>query len=152
VELPLLIDHSISPTQDALQHREAIDLTGMHVLLVEDNELNLEIAQELLTDEGVAVTTAMNGQEAVDIFCASPPGTFQVILMDVMMPVMNGYEATGAIRASAHPDAASVPIIAMTANAYEEDVHRALDAGMNAHIAKPINVDHFLSLLAQYRT
>jgi signal transduction histidine kinase len=152
VELPLLIDHSISPTQDALQHREAIDLTGMHVLLVEDNELNLEIAQELLTDEGAVVTTAMNGRAAVNIFLASPPGTFQVILMDVMMPVMNGYEATGAIRASAHPDAASVPILAMTANAYEEDVRRALNAGMNAHIAKPINVDHFLSLLAQYRT
>jgi signal transduction histidine kinase/ActR/RegA family two-component response regulator len=126
-------------------------LAGMKVLVVEDNELNLEIAQEVLSEEGITVTTAGNGREALDIFAASPEGTFDAILMDVMMPVMNGYEATRAIRLSAHPQARTVPIIAMTANAYVEDVQAALESGMNDHVAKPIDVERLFSVLAACR-
>jgi signal transduction histidine kinase/ActR/RegA family two-component response regulator len=127
------------------------DVKGMNILLVEDNMLNMEIAEEILEDEGVTVATAENGQIAVDEFNDSEPGTFDAILMDIMMPVMNGYEATRAIRASSHPDAKVVPIIAMSANAYAEDVQEALASGMNAHVAKPINIPLLLSTLNRYR-
>jgi signal transduction histidine kinase/ActR/RegA family two-component response regulator len=128
------------------------NISGMRVLLVEDNMLNMEIAQEILEDEGVTVTTAENGQIALDIFTKSEQGTFDVILMDIMMPVLNGFEATKAIRASSHPEAGTIPIIAMTANAYAEDVQSALEAGMNAHIAKPINIPLLVSVLSQYNS
>jgi signal transduction histidine kinase/ActR/RegA family two-component response regulator len=127
------------------------DVKGMNILLVEDNMLNMEIAEEILEDEGVTVATAENGQIAVDEFNDSEPGTFDAILMDIMMPVMNGYEATRAIRASSHPDAKVIPIIAMSANAYAEDVQEALASGMNAHVAKPINIPLLLSTLNRYR-
>jgi CheY-like chemotaxis protein len=127
------------------------NVSGMKVLLVEDNMLNMEIAEEILEDEGVIVDTAENGQIAVNEFEASVPGTYDAILMDIMMPVMNGFEATKAIRASSHLDAKKIPIIAMTANAYAEDVHAALDAGMNAHIAKPINIPLLLATLNRYK-
>jgi signal transduction histidine kinase len=130
---------------------EQINLKGMRVLVVEDNELNMEIAQELLEDEGVTVSTAENGQLAVDTFLNAPAGSFDAILMDVMMPVMDGHQATRAIRTSNHPEAQSIPIIAMTANAYEEDVKAALDCGMNAHVAKPIDLDRLYSVLYFYR-
>jgi CheY-like chemotaxis protein len=123
----------------------------MKVLLVEDNELNIEIAQELLEDEGIVVTTAENGQIAVDTFTQAPPQTFDAILMDVMMPVMNGLDATRNIRASNHPEAKTIPIIAMTANAYVEDVNASLAAGMNEHVAKPIDFDRLFSVLNKYR-
>jgi CheY-like chemotaxis protein len=123
----------------------------MRVLLVEDNELNMEIAQELLEDEGIQVTTAENGQLAVDAFTQSPAKTFDAILMDVMMPVMNGLDATRAIRASGRPDARTIPIIAMTANAYAEDITSSLEAGMDEHIAKPIDFDRLFAVLNQYR-
>jgi signal transduction histidine kinase len=127
------------------------DVAGMKILLVEDNMLNMEIAEEILEDEDVIVDTAENGQIAVNEFNDSKPGTYDAILMDIMMPVMNGYEATKAIRASEHPDAKTIPIIAMTANAYAEDVQAALASGMNAHIAKPINIPLLLSTLNRYR-
>jgi CheY-like chemotaxis protein len=130
---------------------DEISVKGMRVLLVEDNELNIEIAQELLEDEEVQVTTAENGQIAVDTFTQAPPDTFDAILMDVMMPVMNGLDATRAIRASNHPEAKTIPIIAMTANAYAEDVSASLAAGMNEHIAKPIDFDRLFTVLNQYR-
>jgi CheY-like chemotaxis protein len=130
---------------------EEVSIKGMRVLLVEDNELNIEIAQELLEDEDVVVTTAENGQIAVDTFTQAPPGTFDAILMDVMMPVMNGLDATRTIRASDHPEAKTIPIIAMTANAYAEDVSACLTAGMNEHIAKPIDFDRLFNVLNQYR-
>jgi CheY-like chemotaxis protein len=120
------------------------------VLLVEDNELNMEIAEEILQDEGVLVTKAVDGQEAVDKFVKSAKGTFDIILMDIMMPVMNGLDATRAIRSSNHAEASTIPIVAMTANAYKEDVQSAMEAGMNAHIAKPINVGVFLSVVEKY--
>jgi CheY-like chemotaxis protein len=130
---------------------EEVHLNGMKALLVEDNELNMEIAEEILEDEGLIITEAENGQIAVDKFAASEPGDFDVILMDVMMPVMNGYEATKAIRHLNRPDAETIPIIAMTANAYKEDVEQAMEAGMNAHIAKPVKVELLLSVLEHYR-
>jgi CheY-like chemotaxis protein len=104
-----------------------------------------------LEDEGIEVTTAENGQIAVDTFTQNPPNTFDAILMDVMMPVMNGLDATRNIRASNHPEAKTIPIIAMTANAYVEDVNASLAAGMNEHIAKPIDFDRLFSVLNQYR-
>jgi signal transduction histidine kinase/CheY-like chemotaxis protein len=125
-------------------------LKGLRVLLVEDNELNMEIAVEILEDEEVVVTTAEDGQYAVEEFEKSPPGSFDMILMDIMMPRMNGYEATRAIRASEHPDAKKVPIIAMSANAYAEDVAEALNSGMNAHVPKPIDVHRLFEVMYQY--
>jgi signal transduction histidine kinase/ActR/RegA family two-component response regulator len=127
-----------------------VNFDGMKVLLVEDNELNLEIAQEILTDKGLQVTTALDGLQAVETFMSSKPGTFDAILMDIMMPHMNGYEATRAIRTSSHEEAQSIPIIAMTANAYAEDVAKAIESGMNAHISKPIDMNHLFSVLGQY--
>jgi signal transduction histidine kinase len=125
-------------------------LKGLKVLLVEDNELNMEIAVEILEDEEVVVSTACDGQEAVEVFEGAPEGSFDMILMDIMMPRMNGYEATRAIRASGHPDAKKVPIVAMSANAYAEDVAEALSSGMNAHVAKPIDVHHLFEVMSQY--
>lgn len=119
----------------------SLDLNGMHFLLAEDNELNSEIITELLKAEGADCDLAENGKLAVEQFEASPVNTYDAVLMDVMMPVMNGYEATKAIRASKHPEALTIPIVAMTANAFVKDVQDALDAGMNAHIAKPINME-----------
>jgi signal transduction histidine kinase/CheY-like chemotaxis protein len=124
-------------------------LEGMKILLVEDNELNMEIAEEILSDEGIEVTEAVDGKDAYDKFVASEPGDYDAILMDVMMPIMNGYESTSAIRASDHPMASSIPIIAMTANAYKEDVEKAFASGMNAHVAKPIDIDRLLKILGQ---
>jgi CheY-like chemotaxis protein len=127
-------------------------LQGMKVLLVEDNELNMEIAEVILSEQGILVTKAVNGKEAVDKFAASKPGDFDAVLMDVMMPVMNGYDATRAIRNLEHPMAKTIPIIAMTANAYREDVEMAMEAGMNEHIAKPINIQLLLTVLDKYST
>ena len=118
-----------------------LDLGGLHFLLAEDNALNAEIVIELLKSEGAVCDVEPNGKLVVEHFLASKPGTYDAVLMDVMMPVMNGYEATKAIRASQHPEALTIPIVAMTANAFVKDVQDALDAGMNAHVAKPINMD-----------
>ena len=129
---------------DADKREEQKDLSeksikGLHILLAEDNELNMEIAKFILQNEGVVVTKAWNGQEAVELFRKSEPGEFDVILMDIMMPVMNGYEAAKMIRSLDREDAKVIPIIAMTANAFTEDRLRAKEAGMNEHIAKPVD-------------
>lgn len=123
-------------------------LRGRHVLLVEDNELNREIAEEILKMWGVSFTCAENGQIAVDIFTASAPGTFDAILMDIQMPVLDGYAATAAIRVSDSPESRTIPIIAMTANAFHEDVVSALAAGMNNHISKPIDPERLYQVLS----
>ena len=115
-------------------------IKGLHILLAEDNELNMEIAEFMLQNEGADVTKAWNGQEAVEVFKKSEPGEFDVILMDIMMPVMNGYEATKMIRSLDREDAKAIPIIAMTANAFTEDRLRAKEAGMDEHISKPVDV------------
>jgi CheY-like chemotaxis protein len=130
---------------------EDVDLQGMKVLLVEDNELNREIAQELLEDKGVLVTAAENGKIAVEIFERSEPGTFDLILMDIVMPVMNGLTAARTIRESGKADAKTIPILAMTANAYEEDIRQTQAAGMNKHISKPIEAKKLYSELARFR-
>ena len=122
----------------------------MHILLVEDNELNAEIAETLLSDRGITVTLAGDGKQAVQTFEESAPDTFDAILMDLMMPVMDGYSAAKAIRELDRPDAASIPIIAMTANAFDEDVKRCRDAGMNAHLSKPIDMNKLFEVLAKY--
>ena len=122
-------------------------LKGLHILLVEDNELNMEIAELMFRNEGAVVTKAWNGQEAVEIFKKSRPGEIDVILMDIMMPVMNGYEATKIIRSMGREDAKVIPIIAMTANAFTEDRLRAKEAGMNEHIAKPVDANKLVKVI-----
>ncbi len=128
----------------------AYDFRGKRILLVEDNVINQEIAMVLLNDVGLLVDCAQDGQEAVEIFISTPPATYSLILMDVQMPRMNGYEATRAIRSSKHPGAGIIPILAMTANAFNEDVALAKEAGMNGHLSKPIDVDVLYSTIAQY--
>jgi len=120
-------------------HRAAYDFTGLRLLLVDDNELNMEIAQELLQEAGFLVETAENGQVAVDMVRTSAPGHYAAVLMDIQMPVMDGYQASRTIRALADPALAKIPIIALTANAFDEDKREALSNGMNAHIAKPLD-------------
>ena len=120
---------------------EKYNIRGLHLLAAEDNELNAEIVEMLLTDDGAKVTVAKNGRQAVEYFESNPPGTFDAILMDVMMPVMDGIAATKAIRAMDRADAKTIPIIAMTANAFEEDAKRCLAAGMTAHLAKPFQIE-----------
>lgn len=124
-------------------------LEGRRILVVEDNELNAEIASTLLGQAGVEVDLAGDGQQAVDRFCAQPAGTYDAILMDIQMPVMDGYEATGYIRRSGKADAATVPIVAMSANAFSEDVAKSLDAGMNMHLSKPIDIKKVLCALSE---
>ena len=131
---------------------EAFSLEGLRVLAAEDNELNAEILMELLDTEGVICEVAPNGQAALERFLHSTPGEFDMIFMDVQMPVMNGYEATAAIRASGHPGADTIPIIAMTANAFEEDVQAALASGMSAHTAKPIDMERLKAVVARFWT
>ena len=137
------------PRRNSKKKEEKPDLSGKSVLLVEDNELNLEIAKMLLEDEKLVVTTAENGKEAVDIVSQSVPGRFDFIFMDIMMPVMDGLEATRQIRTLNRMDTKEIPIIAMTANAFQDDVRDCIDAGMNGHIAKPIQVDKLLSMLKE---
>lgn len=149
VELPLELTEEMQ-TEEAAEAEEKKDLTGVHVLVVEDNELNAEIAMALLEEMGMVVTRAADGQEAVETFAGAPAGTFDVILMDIMMPRMNGYEATRAIRGMAgRPDGQTIPIIAMTANAFAEDVQASMEAGMNAHLAKPIDLEKLTQTIAK---
>lgn len=130
---------------------QSADITGMRVLLAEDNELNMEIAETFLTDAGVQITKAYNGKEEVERYLEQPAGTFDAILTDLMMPVMDGYEAARAIRSSGRADAESIPIIALTANAFLEDAERVKREGMNEHLPKPLDVGKMLSVLAKYR-
>ena len=127
-----------------------IDLSGRRILLAEDNELNWEVAKELLSDLGVELDWAEDGRICLDKFQKSPEGYYDIILMDIRMPHMTGYEATQAIRGLAHPDALSVPIIAMSADAFSDDIQHCLQCGMNAHIAKPIDVIELTRLLKRY--
>lgn len=126
-----------------------LDFGGLRILLAEDNDLNWEIAEDILTDVGFEVEWAENGQICVDKFKQSEPGYYDAVLMDIRMPVMNGYDAAKAIRALDRPDA-RLPIIAMTADAFSEDIQRCLECGMNEHVAKPIDIDKLMKLLKRY--
>ena len=151
VEIPLLIaEYALTEKKEKL--RKDIDLHGLHILLAEDNDLNAEIAIALLEEKGMAVTRTVNGKSALTQFCNNAPGTFDLILMDIMMPEMNGYETTKAIRNLPNrPDGKEIPIIAMTANAFAEDVQAALNAGMNDHVAKPIDMSILISVITKYK-
>ena len=125
------------------------DLSGKRLLLAEDNELNREIATEFLKTTGAAIDAAVNGEEAVRLFARSAPHTYAAVFMDVQMPIMDGHQATRAIRALPRSDAGAVPIIAMTANAFAEDIAAALEAGMNRHLGKPIDMGLLLRTLRE---
>ena len=149
VELPLELTDESNVQKQGYSNTN-VDLTGVKILLAEDNDLNAEIAMVQLEELGIRVTRAADGKEAVKTFAENPPGTFDLIFMDIMMPEMNGYEATETIRSmNNRPDCLSIPIIAMTANAFAEDVQASLDAGMNGHIAKPIVIDEVIKAIAQ---
>lgn len=136
---PLLSSETQGEDTDNATDENVLD--GLLFLVAEDIELNAEIMSEMLAIEGAKCEFAVNGKEAVEIFTKSEPGHYDMILMDVQMPVMNGYDATRQIRASDHPEAKTIPIVAMTANAFAEDVQNALDAGMNGHLSKPVDMD-----------
>ncbi len=151
VQIPLDIDKNPQAKERASKQAYSCSLAGMNVLLAEDNELNAEIAQALLESEGIVVTRAADGNKAVDLYVSRPAGSFDAILMDIMMPGMDGYEATRAIRLSEKADAADIPIIALTANAFNEDAKAAHDAGMNAHLPKPLDFNKLKNILARIK-
>lgn len=151
VQIPLDIDKTPQARERADGQANSCSLAGMNVLLAEDNELNAEIAQTLLESEGIVVTRAADGNETVDLYVGRPAGSFDAILMDIMMPGMDGYEATRAIRLSEKADAADIPIIALTANAFAEDAQAAHDAGMNAHLPKPLDFNKLKNMLARIK-
>ena len=146
IRLPFKIDLDVDIREEQADVSEK-SIKGLHILLAEDNELNMEIAEFMFQNEGTEVTKAWNGHEAVEIFEKSRPGEFDVVLMDIMMPVMNGYEATKMIRSLDREDAKVIPIIAMTANAFTEDRLRAKEAGMNEHIAKPVDAKLLVKII-----
>lgn len=149
ITIPFEIASAPVKLPEAAQEKR-YSIRGLHLLLAEDNALNAEIAERLLTDEGAHITVVSDGKQAADLFQSSPVGAFDAILMDMMMPVMDGLAATKTIRAMQRPDAAKIPIIAMTANAFDEDAKRCLAAGMNAHLAKPLEIRRVVAAVAQY--
>ena len=134
-------------SEDTIESSAIHTIKGKRILLVEDNELNAEIAKTVLEDVGALITRAENGQQALELFKEKPAGTFDVILMDLMMPVMDGYTATKKIRSLEHSDAKTIPIIAMTANAFQEDAEKCIAVGMNAHLAKPLNIEKMMTTI-----
>ena len=146
IRVPFKIDLDVDIREEQADVSEK-SIKGLHILLAEDNELNMEIAEFMFQNEGTEVTKAWNGQEVVEIFEKSSPSEFDAILMDIMMPIMNGYEATKMIRSLDREDAKVIPIIAMTANAFTEDRLRAKEAGMNEHIAKPVDANLLVKII-----
>lgn len=150
VTIPMKWDTETETTAEKDSAGLRVNLEGMKVLLVEDNEMNREIAEEILFENGMLIETAADGDIAVDMVRNATPGQYDLILMDVQMPRMNGYEATRAIRALEDSEKASLPIIAMTANAFEEDRMNAMAAGMNEHLAKPIDIAKLMNTLVRF--
>lgn len=144
-----VLPYDVAPKQPVRTAAGTANRDGWRILMAEDNDLNREIARELLQMEGVNVEEAVNGKDAVERFAASAPGYYDAILMDIQMPVMNGYDAAAAIRQSGRGDAATIPIIALTANAFTDDIYRARKAGMNMHLPKPLNVGKLLEALEE---
>lgn len=149
VKLPFLIDKEAGKAEETVEEAK-VTLKGVHILLVEDNELNMEISDFIVTEEGAVVTKAWNGKEAVETFANAPEGCFDVILMDVMMPVMDGCEAAKEIRNLPRKDAKEIPIIAMTANAFIDDKIRTREVGMNEHLSKPLAPDLVVKTIAKF--
>ena len=150
VEIPLeLPEQVIQSEQKQPLHR---DLTGVHVLMAEDNDLNAELATIMLEDAGMTVTRASDGKEVVNLFKNHPRDTYDLILMDIMMPNMDGHQAAKAIRALGieRSDAVTIPIIALSANAFIDDIQESLDSGMNDHISKPINMEELIDTITKY--
>ena len=150
VEIPLELPEQVIPSEQK-QHLHR-DLTGIHVLMAEDNDLNAELATIILEDAGMIVTRASDGKEVVDLFKNQPRGTYDLILMDIMMPNMDGHQAAKAIRALGieRSDAVTIPIIALSANAFIDDIQESLDSGMNDHISKPINTEELIDTITKY--
>ena len=155
LKLKLAEEKDVTNVQlETIEHMEeaqaetVVDFIGKRLLLVEDNMVNMEIANMILQDNGFAVETAENGKIALDMVSSSEPGYYDAVLMDIQMPIMDGYEATREIRALSNKDLANIPILAMTANAFKEDERAVMEAGMQAHIAKPVDVDQLLKTLA----
>lgn len=150
VEIPLELPEQVIPSEQK-QHLHR-DLTGIHVLMAEDNDLNAELATIMLEDAGMIVTRASDGKEVVDLFKNNPRGTYDLILMDIMMPNMDGHQAAKAIRALGieRSDAVTIPIIALSANAFIDDIQESLDSGMNDHISKPINIEELIDTITKY--
>ncbi len=149
VDFPVVDEPDAVETEQSTASKREIDFSKVKLLLVEDNEVNREIASLILTEFGFGLDTAVNGQDAVNKVAASKPGDFDAVLMDIQMPVMNGYEATKHIRELPNPKLAQIPIIAMTANAFSEDVQAAKDAGMDSHIAKPLDIQKMIETLTE---
>ena len=149
ITLPFLIDKAAGRAEKTTEEAEA-SIRGVRILLVEDNELNMEISEFIIAEKGAVVTKAWNGKEAVETFANAPEGAFDVILMDVMMPVMDGCKAAKEIRALPRKDAKAIPIIAMTANAFTEDKIRTREAGMNEHLSKPLAPDLVVKTIAKF--
>ena len=148
----ITIPFEIASAPDDIHNDEEtsnIDISNLNLLLVEDNELNCEIAEMMLKDQGTKVTVAYDGKQAVDLFAESPEGKFDAILMDIMMPVMYGLTASKEIRALNRADAKEIPIIAVTAYAFKEDADKCFEAGMNAHVSKPLDMQHLQSILIE---
>lgn len=149
VEIPFEIAEEKDVVVERMESDQA-SIEGVKILIAEDNELNMEIATELLKERGAVITQVTNGKEAVEMFADNPPGTFDVILMDIMMPVLNGLEATKAIRVLERKDAMEIPIIALTANAFFDDIQKSREAGMNAHLAKPFDIEKMIQTIAGF--
>ena len=148
VQLPFLISTDMKQVES---QENDVSIEGMRILLAEDNELNMEIAEFLLTNAGAEIIKASNGKEAVEAFKKSGIGEIDVILMDIMMPVMNGLEATREIRTMNRGDASAVVIVAMTANAFREDKSKALEAGMDEYLTKPLESEKLIRALSRYK-
>ena len=151
IVLPIRVDEEQSEPPSDDDRNTSDNISGMCVLLVEDNEINCEIVEFILKDAGAGVVTANDGKAAVDTFAASQEGTFDCVLMDLMMPVMSGYEASRVIRSLEREDAKTVPIIALSANAFDEDIALAKDAGMNAHLAKPVDIHKMFQVMSRLK-
>ncbi len=151
ITIPLIHDEAYVPAEPEITAETAApSLDNVKILLVEDNEFNMEIANVILTDAGAAVRTASNGKIAVDMFASSSEGFYDLILMDIMMPEMDGIEAASVIRSMNRPDAKTIPIFAMTAHTFTEEINRCMEAGMNEHIAKPLDVEKLIARVAKY--
>ena len=150
ITLPFEIAEELPEPQQAAWETETADVRGLRILLAEDNALNAEIVKKLLADRGAKVEVASDGRQALEAFESHKPGAYAAILMDVMMPNMDGLDATRAIRALDRADAKVVPIIAMTANAFEEDARKCMEAGMNAPLPKPIRIERLVAVIAGF--